>query len=496
MKLKSLIFSFLLVAALLPAQSQQPLKREFRGAWLATVTASYRGMETEAMKARLIEELDGLQEAGINAVVFQVRPEADALYVSTIEPWSRFLTGVQGQAPDPMWDPMSFVIEEAHKRNMEFHAWINPYRVKTSNENELAANHLYWRNPEIFVEYGKQTYFDPGRPESRKHICQVVRDIVSRYDLDAIHMDDYFYPYPVEGVDFPDDASFARYGMGFSHKHDWRRDNVNVLIKEIHETVRETKPWVKFGVSPFGIYRNKKSDPKGSDTNGLQNYDQLYADVLLWIEKGWIDYNIPQLYWEIGHPAADYEVLAKWWGENASGRPLYIGQSVMRTVEKEDLQNPEINQLARKMELQRTYSEGSCMWPGGAVLSNPKGFKDELMNNYHKYPALVPVYTFMDNKPPKSVRKMKTVWMEDGPVLFWQAPNAKDEMDRAVRYVVYRFDDKEKVNIEDPSKIVAITRDTFYKLPYEGGNTKYRYVVTALDRLHNESKTTATKVKL
>ena len=323
-------------------------------------------------------------------------------------------------------------------------------------------------------------------------------DIVSRYDVDAIHMDDYFYPYPIKGKDFPDDASFARFGGGFSNKGDWRRSNVNVLIKKLHETIREIKPWVKFGVSPFGIYRNESSDPLGSKTKGLQNYDDLYADVLLWAREGWIDYNIPQIYWHIGHPVADYETLVKWWARNTENRPLFIGQSVMNTVQNADPKNPSINQLPRKMALQRAYQTigGSCQWPASAVVENAGKYRDALIAEYHKYPALPPVFDFMDNEAPAKVRKMKPVWTEDGYILFWTAPKYKEEMNRAVQYVVYRFNDKEKVNIDDPSHIVAITRDNFYKLPYEDGKTKYRYVVTALDRLHNESKSVGKKIKL
>lgn len=473
-------------------------KREFRAAWIQTVHGHFRDMPTRQLQDTLLVMLDSLRQVGMNAVIFQVRPEADTFYSSELEPWSRFLTGEQGKKPEPEWDPMRFMIEECHRRAMEFHAWINPYRVKTSLKNELAPGHVYNIHPEWFVTYGDQVYFDPALPESRRHICMVITDIVSRYDVDAIHMDDYFYPYPKQGVDFPDDASFARYGGGFSNKADWRRSNVNVLIKKIHETVRELKPWVKFGVSPFGIYRNQKSDPLGSKTNGLQNYDDLYADVLLWAREGWIDYNIPQIYWQIGHPAADYETLVKWWAKNTENRPLFIGQSVMNTVQNADPQTPSMNQLPRKMALQRAYQTigGSCQWPASAVVENAGKYRDALMAEYHKYPALPPVFDFMDNEAPDKVRKMKPVWTEDGYLLFWTAPKYKDEMDRAVQYVIYRFDAKEKVDISDPSHIVAITRDNFYKLPYENGKTKYRYVVTALDRLHNESKIVAKKVKL
>lgn len=503
MRVKSLLCVFFLllmvggVFAQVQTGSAYP-KREFRAAWIQSVNGQFRGMPTEKLKQNLIGQLNSLQKAGINAIIFQVRPEADALYASRLEPWSRFLTGVQGKAPEPYWDPMQFMIDECHKRGMEFHAWINPYRTKTTLKSELAPNHVYNIHPEWFVTYGDQLYFDPALPESRRHICMVVSDIVSRYDVDAIHMDDYFYPYPIKGKDFPDDASFARFGGGFSNKGDWRRSNVNVLIKKLHETIREIKPWVKFGVSPFGIYRNESSDPLGSKTKGLQNYDDLYADVLLWAREGWIDYNIPQIYWHIGHPVADYETLVKWWARNTENRPLFIGQSVMNTVQNADPKNPSINQLPRKMALQRAYQTigGSCQWPACAVVENAGKYRDALIAEYHKYPALPPVFDFMDNEAPAKVRKMKPVWTEDGYILFWTAPKYKEEMNRAVQYVVYRFNDKEKVNIDDPSHIVAITRDNFYKLPYEDGKTKYRYVVTALDRLHNESKSVGKKIKL
>lgn len=485
------------VGAQIQQQSPYP-KREFRGAWIQAVNGQFRGIPTEKLKQTLIDQLNSLQGAGINAIIFQVRPEADALYASQLEPWSRFLTGVQGQAPSPYWDPMQFMIDECHKRGMEFHAWINPYRVKTSLKSELSPNHLYNIHPEWFVIYNNQLFFDPALPESRRHICMVVADIVSRYDVDAIHMDDYFYPYPAKGMDFPDDASFARYGGGFTNRADWRRSNVNILIQKIHETIRGLKPWVKFGISPFGIYRNEKNDPLGSKTNGLQNYDDLYADVLLWARNGWVDYNIPQIYWQIGHPAADYETLVKWWAKNTENRPLFIGQSVMNTIQNADPKNPSMNQLPRKMALERAYQTigGSCQWPASAVVENAGKYRDALVQEYHKYPALVPVFDFMDDKAPGKVRKVKKVWTEDGYMLFWTAPKAKDEMDRAVQYVVYRFDDKEKVNIDDASHIVAVTRNNFYKLPYKDGKNKYRYVVTALDRLHNESKSVSKKVKL
>ncbi len=499
MKAKILLLSLLalMLQVTVGAQTRYP-KREFRGAWIQCVNGQFQGMTPEKMQQVLTEQLNSLQGAGINAVIFQVRAEADALYKSSYEPWSRFLTGVQGRKPSPEWDPMQFMIDECHKRGMEFHAWINPYRAKTKGTSALSPIHPHKKNPERFVTYNGQLYFDPALPENRKYICMIVRDIVNRYDVDAIHMDDYFYPYPNPGEDFPDNASFAQYGRGYTNKGDWRRDNVNVLIKEIHETVRECKPWVKFGVSPFGIYRNKKSDPNGSETRGLQNYDDLYADVLMWVNNGWVDYNIPQVYWEIGHSAADYDELVRWWAKHSANRPLFIGQDVMRTVKKADAQNPSQHQMPAKMKLQRSLPavQGSCQWYAAAVVENAGNYRTLLEQEYHRYPALIPASPFMDDKAPGKVKKLKMVWTYEGPVLFWTAPKAKTEMDKAMQYVVYRFAKGEKVNLNDASHIVAITRDNFYVLPYDNGKTKYQYVVTALDRLHNESKAAKKSVKL
>lgn len=492
----SLIALMLLYVSVM-AQNTPP-KREFRGAWIQAINGQFKGKSAGEMQQMLTQQLDALQAAGINAIIFQVRPEADALYVSSIEPWSRYLTGVQGQAPNPYWDPMAWMIEQCHQRNMEFHAWINPYRAKTQASAQTDPKHITNQHPEWFLPYNNQLFFNPALPECRAYIRQVVTDIVQRYDVDALHMDDYFYPYPANGQEFPDEADFQRLGAGFSNKGDWRRHNVNVLIEEIHNLVRSLKPWVKFGISPFGIYRNQKSDPLGSDTNGLQNYDELYADILLWVNKGWIDYNIPQIYWHVGHPAADYGKLVDWWAKNAGNRPLYIGQSILNTIQNADPTNPNQHQLPLKMRLQRQYQtiEGSCQWYTQNIVDNVGNYTELLKQVYHKYPALPPTSPFMDNKAPKKVSKLAIVGTDDGPVLMWTAPKAKTEMDKAVQYVVYRFVKGERVDLSDPSHIVAITRNTYFNLPLSVESGQYTYVVTALDRLHNESKVAKKKIKL
>lgn len=303
-------------------------KREFRGAWIQAVNGQFQGMKEKQMKDYLVEMLDNLQKVNVNAILFQVRVEGDALYESHYEPWSRFITGTQGNSPG--WDPLAFMVEECHKRNMELHAWINPYRARTKGTKYVAPSHMSKKRPANFIEYEGQLYFNPALQANRDHICGIVRDILNRYDVDGLHIDDYFYPYPAKGKEFADERWFRESGM--ENKGEWRRENVNHLIYQLHRTVREAKPWVKFGVSPFGIYRNAGSWEKGSKTKGLQCYDDLNADVLKWIDEGWVDYCIPQVYWEIGHPAADYAELVKWWAEYASGRPLYIGQEDRKSV--------------------------------------------------------------------------------------------------------------------------------------------------------------------
>ena len=496
--MKHTLFLFLVVIYSLSVFSQPTPKREFRGAWIHVIGQSqYPNMSSQEMKQYFVDLLDNLQSLHVNAVIFQVRPAADAFYYSEIEPWSRYLTGTQGKAPDGDFDPMAFVIQEAHKRVMEFHAWLNPYRVTASDNDVLCDTHLYYQYPERFLKYGKQLFFDPGLPENRNWICKVVKDIISRYDVDAIHMDDYFYPYPIAGEQFPDENSFRRYApqQGFSSIQigDWRRNNVNRLIEQIRHTIVSTKPWIRFGISPFGIYRNKRSTPdgSGSDTNGLQNYDDLYADVLLWMQKGWIDYCIPQVYWEIGHQAADYETLVRWWSKQQRNKSqLYIGQDVERTMRFSDLQSPEKNQLPRKKQLERTLPtiDGTCWWSGYSLVGNSDGIADSLRNNFQTYPALIPAYAFLHKKAPKDVKSLKAEWTPNGYLLHWQRNGDPRDPEKAQYYVVYRFKDKEKTQLNDPSKIVTVTNKTSFLLPYEKGTMKYKYVVTSVDRFHNETK--------
>lgn len=492
-----LIFSLLVLLSLhVYAQDGAIPKREFRGAWIQAVNGQFKGMKEAEMKNYLITMLDNLEKANVNAIIFQVRVEGDALYQSKFEPWSRYLTGRQGV--DPGWDPLAFMVDEAHKRSMELHAWINPYRARTKGTTRVADNHQSVLYPGRFIAYEGQLYFNPAIKENREFICNVARDIISRYDVDGLHIDDYFYPYPTKGKEFNDDVHFNR--SGAADRGDWRRENVNKLIKQLHETVRSVKPWLKFGVSPFGIYRNASdSYPEGSATKGLQSYDDLYADVLLWINEGWVDYCIPQIYWEIGHKAADYEALVEWWAANAGNRPLYIGQDVNRTVRAADPGNSNRHQLPRKMQLQRSKGaiQGSCLWDAASAANNVGHYRDALQQEYHRRPALMPQMSYIDKKAPKKIKAIRLMDSPEGKTLVWLTRKSKnpDPMNEPHLFVVYRFDDGEKVNIAKAENIVDITPSPYYVLP-KNETGKSTYVVTVLDRLQNESKGVKCKVKL
>ncbi len=491
--IKPLLLLSILLLSTLSLHAVEYNKREFRGAWIQCVNGQFLGMSTSQIQTMLSSQLDILKRDGVNAIIFQVRPECDALYASDYEPWSRYLTGRQGAAPTPYWDPLQWMVEQCHKRGMEIHAWINPYRAKTKGTTELAPNHIARKKPQDCFSYDGQYILNPGIPENRDYICMIAADIVSRYDIDGFHIDDYFYPYPAAGASIPDSREFSKFNNGFRDIADWRRDNVNVFIKQLYETIRKVKPWVKFGVSPFGIYRNNKNGVSiGSNTNGLQNYDDLYADVLMWVNNGWVDYCVPQIYWEIGNKAADYETLIKWWDRHAGNRNLYIGEDVERTAKYPDLHNPNTNQMPAKYRLHSEMNNvsGTVLWYAKAVTDNTGNYGSMLEKVYWKYPALMPLMPYIDKKAPKPVKSLKILHTDGKTVLFWKAPKGNGWKNKAEKYVVYRFEKGEKLNLSDPTKILAITSDTFYNIKNTRNKygKKYYFAVTSLDRLSNESK--------
>ena len=380
------------IALSLPAQTTP----EFRGVWVATVDnidwPTKGDYNSNSQKASFIKLLEMHQRNGINALVVQIRPCTDAFYPSPYEPWSQWLTGIQGRPPSPYYDPLAFMISETHKRGMVFHAWMNPYRAEFNIFNSsMSATHITKVHPEWFLVYGDKRYFDPGNKEAQQYVTQVVTDVVSRYDLDAIHFDDYFYPYRIAGKEFPDEASFKKYGVGMK-KDDWRRSNTDSIISMLSYAIKKENKKCQFGISPFGVWRNQDKDPiDGSRTIGAQtNYDDLYANILLWLKKGWIDYVAPQLYWEIGHRIAPYEVLLSWWSTHTYGKHCYIGMGIYRANS-----NPawkELNQLPRQIvALRKTPNmRGMIFFSSKTFERNPNGWNDSLRLNYFKVPVKVP----------------------------------------------------------------------------------------------------------
>jgi uncharacterized lipoprotein YddW (UPF0748 family) len=379
---------------------------EFRAVWIATVDNidwPPRNVASPTLqRADFIRQLDMHKQNGMNAVIVQVRPATDAFYPSPYEPWSQWLTGEQGRPPMPYYDPLKFMIEEAHKRGLEFHAWLNPYRANFSiNKSSIAYNHISRLYPEWFVQYGTTLYFDPGNKEGQQWVLNVVKDIVRRYDVDGIHMDDYFYPYRIAGKEFPDAETYKKYGAGMN-KEDWRRSNTDTIIRKLNTVIKETKPWVKFGVSPFGVWRNKDQDSEGSATKaGQTNYDDLYADVLLWAEEGWVDYLAPQLYWERGFRLAAFETLVDWWSKHSYGRHLYIGQGIYRYWEPASKAWKNKEELPAQIRLLRQYPtiQGSVYFSSKSFEKNPGGWNDSLRNNYYREPALIPPMPWLPKKP-------------------------------------------------------------------------------------------------
>ena len=379
---------------------------EFRGVWIATVANidwPLKGMvNPESQKAEFIRQIEMHKRNGMNAVVVQIRPAADAFYPSPYEPWSQWLTGVQGKAPSPFYDPLQFMIEESHKRGMEFHAWCNPYRADFNiGSSSIAPSHITRVRPELFLNYGGKKYFDPASKEARQFVVDVISDIVSRYDIDAIHMDDYFYPYRIPGKEFPDEASYRKSGSQLK-KDDWRRSNVDSVISMLSTSIKKIKPYCKFGISPFSVWRNSNMDPVGSDSKaGQTNYDDLYADILLWLRKGWIDYVAPQLYLEIGNNKIAFEKLLEWWSRHSYGKHIYIGVAIYRAGSNAAWRNP--NEIPNQIKLMRSYPnvQGGIYYSSKSFNNNPNGWSDSLRNNYYKTPALIPPMEWLPAKPLK-----------------------------------------------------------------------------------------------
>ncbi len=465
-----------------------------RGVWMTTLLnidwPSSPRLTTSQQKQEIETILDHHQSLGINAIFLQVRPAADAFYQSSYEPWSIWLTGAQGKEPRPFYDPLEFWIEQCHLRGMELHAWFNPFRAAVNPDKDLLhPEHIVRKRPHWFITYNGRIYFNPGIPEAQEYITKVIMEVVANYKIDGIHFDDYFYPYQVEGAEFADQHTFIAGNNEFNNLEDWRRNNISVFIKNISASIRQADPSLKFGISPSGVWRNQHNDKLGSNTRaGQTSYDHLYADVLLWMKEGWIDYLAPQIYWHIGFELADYQVLLDWWSKHSYGRHIYIGQSAYKVNREADFsawQDP--GEMPRHIRLNQQYPEvkGNIYFSSKSLRSNALGLGDSLRTNYHKYPALVPAMSY---KPASILETPQLYRISHGHkklTIYWSGggPGQSEE-----RYqIVYRYQGL-KAGRGDPQNIVALLppgTNSFEDTPPKKGN--YTYLVSTVSKTNHES---------
>lgn len=373
------ILCFCMLITLPPTNKSYASSTNMQAAWITTIhNQDWPKVKDNAgkQKQEMITMLDTLKSTGIDTVMFQVRPKSDALYKSSINPWSDILTGKQGK--DPGYDPLQFVIDEADKRGMKVHAWINPYRVTTvgTDLNSLSENHPARKNPNWVLQHtvsvsGKDELalaYNPGLPEVRKHLVDTISEIVRNYNIDGIHFDDYFYR-----AGMNDDEAYKQYGNGMK-KDDWRRENVNILLRETKQAIKSINPEVEFGVSPSGIWRNKSNDKLGSNTKGKESYSSDYADSRKWVKENMVDYLVPQVYWQRNHSAADYETIVSWWADVAKGTnvDLYIGQGIYK--------DEVATEIDKQLEINEKYGliKGSVHFSSRDILNNRKGAKDKI----------------------------------------------------------------------------------------------------------------------
>ena len=474
-------------------------KNEFRAVWIATVVnIDWPKISTDNVakqKADYIEILDTYKKLNYNAVIVQIRSVGDAFYPTQLAPWSRFLTGKEGKAPEPYFDTLAWMIAETHARGFEFHAWLNPYRATMDyNTAILSPEHDYFKYSDWMIKYGGKYYYNPGLPEVQKHLLNIVNEVVQNYDIDAIHFDDYFYPY--KGVDekFNDTVAFEKYGNGMNIE-DWRRSNVNTFVKEVSVSIKNLKPWVQFGISPFGVWRNKSVDPKGSDTQaGQTNYDDLFADPIAWMENKWIDYLVPQLYWSMDHPKASYSKLLRWWSENSNNTAIYIGNGSYKINTDSDKRWNNPSEIPNQIDLTRTYKnvQGNAFFSAKSFIKKNQSVTKLLSENQYKYPALPTVV-------PAAVKKMIIVPQANSIATDPISSRFKVTYPAYsnVRYVmVYGSAFNLKIDINDPSTIIdkiafSANNDTVevvipsYKLDQNAS-----CIITFIDFFGNESEPT------
>lgn len=443
------------------------------------------GLDSNIQQQEATAILDKAKSMGFNAIFLQVRPVADALYASRLEPWSASLSGYEGKAPEPFYDPLQFWVEKAHERGLELHAWINPFRASLPKNNKGNPSNAMVKHPDWLVRYGQRYYFDPGLPEVRQYLFKVVSDLVSRYDIDGLHIDDYFYPYPIKDEVFDDSQSFGLYGKEME-RNQWRRQNVDLAIKGLNETIKNIKPWVKFGVSPFGVWRNKANDPRGSDTRaGVQCYDDLHADILLWESQGWIDYVVPQIYWSTQEVPANYVTLLDWWNKVTSNRHLYIGHGLYKiNANNKTWENPGEMPAQIKLARQRNNVRGSVFFSMNHLSRDDLfGLQDSLTKKLYKTPAITPPMPWLGLEAPLPIKDLQI----NGSVVSWQNQDLGNQETDAKRYLVLLEPASRKARAGGP--ILFLTGRNYFELPERTSEERARYDISviAINRFSNLS---------
>jgi len=532
--MRKIYITFLIIIYSFISYSQtDSLLVEFRGAWVATAKMidypSKRGLTSEQLKNEFIALLDLHQQNGMNAILFQIRPASDAFYDSPYEPWSEWLTGVQNKAPSPYFDPLEFMIDETHKRGMEFHAWFNPFRsVATIQYADICNEHVSVTNPDWNFTYGINKYLNPGIPEVREFVTKIIADVVTRYNIDGVHFDDYYYPYPEKDstntiISIPDNSAFTKYKGSFTDIKDWRRNNMDLFVQMVHDTIKSIKPDVVFGVSPPGVWRNKGYDPEGSNTLGLACYDYLYADILNWLKNDWIDYVTPQIYWYIGNKNADFSHLVDWWSNHNYGKNLYIGIGVYnidKTGQKAHWSDA--SEVPNQIRLARQNSQvkGFMFYKTQTFRDNPLGINDSLRNNLFKVPAVASI-TFknqiamndfteneiievneietsttvkiIDKTIPETPKNVDVIKIKNEITIYWDnvKSNPKNSKDSVAYYNIYKY---KSTDNKDFIFDLIYTTSKENKILIENSKglkifaKKYLFVITAVDCFENESE--------
>ncbi|MGB3547087.1 MAG: family 10 glycosylhydrolase [Saprospiraceae bacterium] len=489
----------LATASCQPTDPPPPI-REMRGAWMATVlNIDYPRIATpdpDTLRMQYIGRLDSLRALGINAVFVQVRSTADAFYPSRLAPWSRWLTGEQGLAPKDNFDPLPFLIQAAHQRGMEFHAWLNPYRVSINLDTAaLSPDNIFYRHRDWVVQYGNRYYLDPGIPAAADHVIAVIDELLTNYPVDGLHFDDYFYPYRIAGQAFPDSLSYLVDSRGFASVDDWRRDNVNRFIQRVGRLVAERRPAVHFGVSPFGVWRNQALDPTGSATaTGATSYDDLFADIRLWADRHWVDYVAPQIYFSTELSVARYTTILDWWTLNHYDLPIYSGMGFYKIGNNADSTwfQPDhiIHQLA--LNRMRPAIQGQIYYNTSSLLRNPLGASG-LLKAAQRPPALWPARTLRPSTLAPTPRMRRAKFKSDrGVRLRWQYKRRVPENDLPWYFAIYRFEGNAPAYRDRPGSLLHVTplgaggrNHEYYDATAVEGKT-YRYQVVPMNRYHLE----------